>query len=67
VDGYRAVGGGGEGELGEENLGLLGERGATLSGEARVVGVSGVDDSTIEADLADAGVRLGGEAGAQDG
>ena len=63
VDGDGAVFGAGEGELLEKNFALLGERGAALSGEARVVGAGAVENPAVDAELADGGARVGVEVG----
>jgi hypothetical protein len=54
---------GGELELPDEDFLLLGERGAAQAGEAGIVGLGTVEDPAVEADLADAGARFGGETG----
>ena len=56
-----------DGELREEGRDLFVQRSAALPGEAGIVGAGGIEDPAVEAYLADAGARIGEEAGAEVG
>ena len=65
VDGGGAVERGGEGELGQEGRDLVGHGRPGDAGQARIVGAGGVEQPTVEADLADGGARIGEQAAMQ--
>jgi hypothetical protein len=61
MDGGRAILSGGESELPREHFDLLVEGRAAQAGETRIVGLRAVENPAIKADLADGGLRIGGE------